>query len=165
MATPGMPAMLFDLLILWQHVEVESLLTVICSFSVIVYLASCAVLPGLEPSGTVPFQIWWVNSGLLSFISITLITMSIGFSTWLPLRSTAWALSWRKTKASLPQNYSNNSHIKRMWYLSPQTFKCHYSLSLYVREQSVQKMLNKLEGPKQEFSFQKYINSSGVCRP
>lgn len=64
-------------------------------------LALCGTLPGLDPSGTVPFQIWWVNSGLLSFMSMTLITMSIGFSTWLPFRSTAWALSWReKTNTS-----------------------------------------------------------------
>lgn len=50
-------------------------------------------LPGFAPSEMLPFQIWCRNSGRLSFISITLMTMSMGFSTWFPFTSTACALS------------------------------------------------------------------------
>ena len=54
-------------------------------------------LPGLDPSGTEPLKMACMNSGLLSFWSITLMTMSMGFSTWFPFRSTAWARNCTQT--------------------------------------------------------------------
>jgi len=56
---------------------------------VCVCVGVCAIFPGLDPSGTEPLNTVCVNSGLLSFMSMTLMTMSMGFSTWFPFRSTA----------------------------------------------------------------------------
>lgn len=60
----------------------------------------CRSVPGLDPSGTEPLKMLWVNSGLLSFWSMTLMTMSMGFSTWFPFVSTAWARNWTQTHST-----------------------------------------------------------------
>lgn len=54
--------------------------------------------PGLEPSSTEPLYTWFLNSGLLSFMSMTKMYRSMGFSTWFPFMSTAWARNWEAEK-------------------------------------------------------------------
>lgn len=52
------------------------------------------LIPGLDPSSTEPLYTWFLNSGLLSFMSMTKMYRSMGFSTWFPFMSTAWARNW-----------------------------------------------------------------------
>ena len=49
--------------------------------------------PGRAPSRTDPLKTSWVNWGLLSFWSVTVITISIGSSMACPFEDTAWEKS------------------------------------------------------------------------
>lgn len=104
-----------------QEMSVFSSLVKVCHKLYIKNLNVKTGVPGLAPSSTVPFQIWWVNSGRLSFISMTLMMMSMGFSIWFPLMSTAWARSCERKKSKV-QNSKVYSHNKSLIFNKAASF-------------------------------------------
>lgn len=103
-------------------------------------------VPGLAPSSTVPFQIWCMNSGRLSFISMTLMMMSMGFSIWFPLMSTAWARSCECKHTFKVTVYMKTLHENKIWnnkhtslHLSSYEnnyFHCYFHMKLHYSSKS-----------------------------
>lgn len=58
---------------------------------------SPVLLPGSTPSKTLPLKTSWVNLGLWSFWSVTMMEMFMGSSTEAPFSDTAWPKSYGYT--------------------------------------------------------------------